>query len=339
MQLFGKDLFKEVVVVAEIGVNHEGDVNAASRLLELAAGTGVNAVKFQTYSSDRFISSSNPDLLERVERFSLSESEFRRLSMEAKELGVAFFSTAVTEDAIPLVDELGEAIKIASGDLTFEPVIRAAAQTNKPIILSTGLGVEAEIDRAVAWVRDEVGDHRLSSSLILLHCVSAYPTPLEQTNVRSVPYLATRYGIQVGYSHHAVELEPCLSAVALGASVVEVHFTDCKYGREFRDHALSVEAEELSRLVDMIRKIRTSLGDLNKERQECEQPLLEVARKGIVAACDLEVGTVIEKHHVMFARPATDFPADSLSEVIGKKLTVSLCRGEILPRVGVEAID
>jgi len=339
MQLFGKNLSKEVAVVAEIGVNHEGDVEVASSLLELAAGAGVDAVKFQTYTPEKFISTSTPERFERVKRFALDENAFLRLSEEAEKLRVAMFSTAVTEDSVALVNKIGQAIKIASGDLTFEPVIRAAAQTGKPIIVSTGLGIESEIDQAVSWVREEIGSNSLSECLVLMHCVSAYPTPLDQTNVRSVPYLATRYGVPTGYSNHAIEVEACLAAVALGACVLEVHITDCKSERMFHDHGLSFEIDELAKLVDMVPRIRASLGEFRKERQVSELPLLDVARKGLVAAHDLQPGTILKQDHVMFARPATEFPASALPKIIGSRLKIGLRRGEIIPKHAVEAVD
>jgi N,N'-diacetyllegionaminate synthase len=338
MKLFGKDLNQDVVIIAEVGVNHEGDIEAASRLLKLAAGTGVDAVKFQSYSPDRFISASLPDRVEAVSGRRIDETGHRRLAHEATELGVEFFSSAITEDVIPLLDELCSAIKIASGDLTFEPVIRAAAATGKPVILSTGAGTIEDIDQAVGWFSDEVGADACRDKLALLHCVAAYPTPGDQTNILSVPFLRERYGLTTGYSHHAIGLEPCFAAVALGARIIEAHFTDQKHGREFHDHQLSLEPDEMAQLVTSSKAILASLGRYGKQPMPAEQPVLQAIRKGIAAARDLEAGTVLSLDDLKFARPATEFASTELDQVVGQRLTGSLTVGELVPRAGVEQV-
>ncbi len=332
MNLFGKNLDDDVALIAEIGVNHEGDVEAASRMLALAAESGADAVKFQTFSAERYASASDPARLERVRGFDLGEDNLRRLTREAAGLGVHIFSTPVSEDVVPLLDELFPAFKIASGDLTFEPVIRAALGTGKPVILSTGLGEMAEIEQAIAWARDEVGDAVLRDRLLLMHCVSAYPTPIDQANVLSVPFVAEKTGLRVGYSNHVIGPDACLAAVALGACMVEVHFTDCKTGREFRDHELSCEPDDLRYLADTLPRIRASLGDYGKRPMACELPIRDAVRKGIVAARDLAAGTVLGEDDLMYARPATEFPAAAIGDVIGHRLVAPVALGELIRR-------
>lgn len=335
MILFGKDLDNEVAIVAEVGVNHEGDIEAASRLLRLAAEAGADAVKLQTYTPDRFASASDPERLERVGRFCLDAAAHRRLAAEAQTLGVPLFSSAITEDIISLLDELFPAIKIASGDVDFEPVIRAAARTGKPLIVSTGIATTEECERVVDWVRDEVGSAALRDRLILTHCVSAYPTPIEEANVRSVPFLAEHTGLRVGYSNHVGEPEACYAAVALGACLVEVHFTDQKTGRTFRDHALSMEPDDLRALIASVGRIRASLGSYDKQRMPSETDNLQAIRKGVVAAHDLEPDIVLAANDLMYARPSSEFPAAELPSLIGRTLTRALRRGETVPRDGV----
>lgn len=339
MKLFGKDLDAEVAIVAEIGVNHEGDVEAASRLIGLARDAGADAAKLQTYTPERLASASDPERLRRVRAFQLSERDLARLADEAARAGFPLFSTAVTEDVVPLLARLFPAIKIASGDLDFEPVIRAAARTGKPMILSCGLGTMAEIETAVGWVREEVGAAALRDRLLLMHCVSAYPTPIEQANVSSVPFLRERTGLRVGYSNHVVGLEACYAAVAQGACVVEVHVTDRRAGRAFRDHALSLEPDELRRLVEAAPRIRAALGDFDKRRQPAEAPNLAAVRKGVVAARDLEAGTVLAADDLMFARPASEFPAAEAPRLIGRRLSLALARGETIRRADVGLED
>lgn len=336
MILFGKDLDHEVAIIAEVGVNHEGDVEAASRLLRLASEAGADAVKLQTYTPARFASASDPERLERVSKFGLDADAHRRLAREAEELGTPLFSSAITEDVVPLLAELCPAIKIASGDVDFEAVIRAAAQTGKPVVLSTGIATVEEIDRAIGWVRDEVGEDQLRDRLIVTHCVSAYPTPLEEANVLSVPFLAEHTGLRIGYSNHVSEPEACYAAVALGACVLEVHFTDQKTGRTFRDHALSMEPDELRHLIATVPRIRASLGSYSKERMPSELGNLLAVRKGVVAARDLAADTVLTADDLMYARPGDQFPASALPKLIGRRLRQPLTTGVTVPRDAVE---
>lgn len=321
MKLFGRDLSREVCFVAEIGVNHEGDPGAAERLLGLALDAGADAVKFQTYTPERFVSAADAERLERVRRFDLGEACFRRLSSIAKARGGVFFSSAITEDVVPLLAEIGPAIKIASGDITFRPVIAAAAATGLPVILSTGCATTEEVDTAVGWVTEVVGDHRLNERLVLLHCVSAYPTPIEQANLASIRFLAERYGVPVGWSSHVPGVDVNLAAIALGARVVEAHFTDAREGREFRDHHLALLPDEFAALVTRGRAVATSIGRPGKTLQPAEASFRPVIRKGIIAARDLPAGAVLAEADVMYAR--TDgLPATSLRTTLGRKLRV-----------------
>lgn len=332
MKLFGRDLGREVAIVAEIGVNHEGDVEAASRLLRLAAESGADAAKFQSYTPARFIAADDAERRARVGRFGLDEAAHRRLAREAADLGIQFFSSAITEDWVPLIAELSPAIKIASGDLAFEPVIRAAAATGRIVLLSTGLGTTEEIDRAVGWVADEIGDAALEERLVLLHCVSAYPTPLEDASLLAIPYLAQRYGLPTGYSNHVEGPEAAIAAIALGAQVVEVHFTDRRDGRTFRDHALSLDPPMLRSLTDIAQAMRAARGRHGKTVQPSEAPGRLAVRKGLVAARDLPAGTVLAAGDLAYARPATEFAAGDLPSVLGRRLVSAVAEGHVLRR-------
>ena len=332
MNIFGKNLETEVAIVAEIGVNHEGSVDSASRLLSLAAESGAHAVKFQSYNPKRYISSSDPERLRRVTEFQLSKKDHYRLASEAEKLGIPFFSTPVTEDMVSILDELCPVFKIASGDITFEPVIRAAASTGKKIILSTGCSSTNEIDQAIGWISDEVGIQKLPEHVILMQCVSAYPTPCDEANVLSIPFLSEKYGFVVGYSNHVVGPEACFAAVALGARLLEVHFTDQKSGRSFRDHSISFEPQELSSLVLSVEKIRSSLGKFEKTLQKSEAGNAKLIRKGIVAAQDLPKGTILSQNDLMFARPATEFSSEMIDDVLGRRLVNAVSSGQMIQR-------
>lgn len=327
MKLFDKDLSTDFAVIAEIGVNHEGDPDKAFQMLREAAGAGADAVKFQSYTPERYVGAIDPERQARVGRFALSEDVHRGLAAEAKNLGVHFLSTPLSEDWVPLLSELGSAIKIASGDLTFEPVIRAAAQTGKPMIISVGLGTLEEIDQAVGWVRDEVGEAALPDRLVLLHCVVAYPTPVEHANVSNIAFLRERYGVTVGYSNHVIGPNVCLAAVALGTPLLEVHFTDQKEGRTFRDHALSMEAADLASLITQAKDIRAAMGTPGTTRQESELENLSAARKGIITAGDVAAGTVLGPDHIMYARPVVGFASTELDSVLGATLARDVAAG------------
>jgi N,N'-diacetyllegionaminate synthase len=332
VRLFGKDLDHDIVVVAEIGSNHEGSLDAARRMIRLAASAGADAVKFQTFTPKRLVAAEDKERLARVSRFRLDEDAHAELVKEAAGAGIAVFSTAVTEDVVPLLDTLFPAIKIASGDLDFEPVIRAAAKTGKPVLLSTGLGTIEEIDRAVQWVADEIAPVPLSERLVLLHCVSAYPAPIEEANLLSIPYLADRYRVPIGYSNHVVGLDAPLAAVAHGANLLEVHFTDEREGRVFRDHHLSLLPAELAELVKRAPAMRVSRGNPGKTPQPSELAARWEIRKGLAAARDLQPGALLVRDDLMYARPATEFRAADLDAVIGRRLKAAVPAGSQLRR-------
>jgi N,N'-diacetyllegionaminate synthase len=337
MKLFGRDLNRDdVVVIAEVGVNHEGDVDIAAGLVEAAAKAGADAVKFQSYTPERFVGAADQARLARVTKFGLDEAAHRRLARVAGNNNIAFFSSAITEDWVPLLAELCPAIKIASGDLTFEPVISASAKTGKPVVLSTGAGSVEEVDRAVEWFKMAAGTKDISQRLALLHCVSGYPTPIEEANLLSIPFLAKRYGLTVGWSNHVIGPDACIAAVALGARIVEVHVTDRKEGRAFRDHSLSFECGELANLVTTLRAVRKSLGTPGKKPAALEREIQLAIRKGLVAARDLAVGTVLHRDDLMFARPATEFSSNDLALLVGAKTVRQIGKGAIIARDAVQ---
>ncbi len=336
MKLFNRDLEREVAIIAEIGVNHEGDLEKASSLMQLAAEAGADAVKFQSYTSARFISADDAERLERVERFRIDEAAHRRLAAEAAELGVTFFSSAITEDVVPMLDELCPVLKIASGDIDFETVIRSCAQTGKPVILSTGTATAEEVDRAVDWFRSEIGDANLREHLVLMHCVSAYPVPLPEANILGVRALADRYGLHTGYSNHVIGTAAVVGAIALGAEVIEVHFTDQKEGRTFRDHQLSFDADDLKYVADLAQDLRAGLGSAEIGVQGVEASSAAAMRKGVVASRAIKSGDTLTRDDLMFARPATEYASGEIDSLIGGRVTCDYGVGETIRRGTLE---
>lgn len=338
MRIFGRSLDADLCIIAEIGVNHEGSVDKAVELIELAAGAGVHAVKFQSYTTRFFVAADDAERRTRVEKFRLTEADHERLAREAERLGVGFFSTPVSHDMVQMLDRLVPAFKIMSGDLTFEPTIRAVARTGKPILLSTGLGTVEEIDQALEWIGEEIGPDEVPGRVVLMHCVSAYPTPIDQANLLSIPFFAERYGVIPGYSNHVIGLEAPLASVALGARVIELHFTDKKEGRVFRDHALSLDADDMRAFVRMAPRMADARGRVGKRRAPCEIAALAGTRKGIVAARDLAAGTVLTAEDLTYARPASQFPTTELASVVGRTLTRPVTDGHLLPREALAPI-
>ena len=332
MRIFGKDISENILIIAEIGVNHEGNIQNAIKLIKLAASSGVDAVKFQTYDPYRYASTSDPARFARVTKFSLDIEEFMILADEAAKCRIGFFSTPLDETAVQKLDPICPVWKIASADLVHEPTIRYAASTGKPLLISTGLGVPEEIDRALGWVKSETNKSSLEDQVVLLHCVTAYPTPLNEANLLSIPYLRERYGLHVGYSDHTLGLSACRTAVALGATVIEKHFTDQKTGREFRDHELSADPHDMQALVGDIQTIKESLGHYGKSRAAIETPNLLTVRKGIVAAQDLPEGTILNAENLMYARPATEFRSEDINILIGRTLKAAVARGNMISR-------
>lgn len=336
MHLFGIDLDHRPALIAEIGVNHEGDPDKAMELLVLAAEAGADAVKFQSYTPSRFIAADDAERQARVARFALDEAAHLRLKEEAAARGVAFFSSAISEDWVPFLAKHGAALKIASGDIDFEPVIRAAATAGKPVLLSTGTADLAEVKRAVGWVVDSRGADWARERLAVMHCVSAYPTPMEQANLLAIPALAEALSpITVGYSNHVIGPEAPIAAVALGAKLVEVHFTDNRHGRTFRDHELSCDPDGLAYLAKTLPQVAASRGDGIKRPQPCEAGTGPAIRKGLIAARDLPAGHVLSAEDLQFARPAKSFRAEELEAVIGRPLIEAVAAGHVLPRAAV----
>ena len=330
MRLFGKDLDKDLVVVAEAGVNHEGSAEAAVNLVRLAHEAGADAIKFQTYTPGKLVSSTLAESLARVSKFRLDEDGHAKVIAEGKRLGIPVFSSAITEDTVPFLGKNFPAIKIASGDVDFEPVIRAAAKQGKPVILSIGNATIEEVDSAVGWVREEAKDVPLKERLIILQCTAAYPAPVEEANVAMIPMLQERYKVPVGFSNHTIGPEACLAAIALGASLLEVHFTDQKEGRTFRDHELSMTKDDLRSLIATARGIRAAIGSSQKAIQPSERGHHLNIRKGVVAARALAAGTVLKDEDLAYARPAIHFRSAQRPQLVGKTLKRELAVGAVI---------
>ena len=331
----GPDL--EPYVICEVSANHNGSLDRALDLLEAAAATGADAIKIQTYTPDTMtIDHDGPgfriegglwdgrnlyDLYGEAQTpFEWHEPLFRR----ARELGVTLFSTPFDESAVDLLEELGApAYKIASFEAVDLPLVAYVASKRKPMIISTGMANLDEIGEAVRTARDNGCEE-----LVLLHCVSSYPAPDEQSNVRTVPDLAERFGLVTGLSDHTFGSAVAVASIALGASVVEKHFT-LRRADGGPDSAFSLEPDEFRILVDDCKRAWRALGKATYDLQGCEAGSLQF-RRSIYVVRDIGAGEELTSANIRSIRPGFGLPPKHLPEVLGRRAARDLKRGDPL---------
>ncbi len=323
------DMDEKVFVIAEIGANHEGSLDEAKRLVEAAASCGADAVKFQTYRAEKIVAASEAQRRAHFRRLELSNADFQTLAQVALECGVVFLSTPFDVESADLLDPLMPAFKIASGDLTAAPLVAHIASKGKPILLSTGMADLEEITEAIGVIED-ASPRGTQAPVVVLHCVTAYPTPDAQANLNSIPYLRDRTGRLVGYSDHTLGIEACLAAAALGARVIEKHFTFDKSRTTMRDHQLSADPADLSMLVKGIRRIEAMLGEAGKALREAEAQNRVSMRRSLAARTAIPKGTMITPSMLTVLRPGSGLSPSRLLEVVGQRAARDLHSGEIL---------
>ncbi|MBI9079532.1 MAG: N-acetylneuraminate synthase family protein [Pseudodesulfovibrio sp.] len=319
-----------VLVIAEIGVNHEGDFDTAKMMIEKAAEAGADFVKFQTYAAQRYVSSDQPERRERVEKFELSQDEFTKLKGVAVANGVQFFSTPLAVEDVDFLENIVSVFKVSSGDLNFPQLIKRVAQTGMPMIISTGLGTEEEIRKAIDIVFEVRPSAKDDGSLALMHCVAAYPTPEDEANVNNLLWLKETFGLPVGYSDHTLGIKACELAVAVGARIVEKHFTYRKEDQAFHDHLISADPEDLKSLVANIRMAEVYLGSKQRKRTASEEKFMDLMRRSIAVNKDVEAGVPIKEEWLTFLRPAWGMGLDEVEYVVGSKLKAPLREGQLV---------
>jgi N,N'-diacetyllegionaminate synthase len=328
MRIGGFDTDEKVLIVAEIGNNHEGEVAVARELVDAAAEAGADAVKFQTFRTEHFVSAEDAERLARLKRFELTFGEFEQLATHSHALGLLFVSTPLDLESADFLGRTADAIKIASGDNTFAPLLARVARTGRPMLVSTGLAELADVRRAVALIRAEWGQS--DPGLAVLHCVSAYPVPAAEASLRAIATLAEEFDCDVGYSDHTVGIEAAPLAVALGARVIEKHFTLDKRYSDFRDHQLSADPADLAELVRRVRAAEVMLGREGKHLQPSEQGVVEALRRSIVATRDLAAGDVLTPEDLTWVRPGGGMEPGEESRLLGRVLRRAVASGERL---------
>ena len=325
-------------IIAEAGVNHNGSVEMALRLVEAAVRAGVDAVKFQTFRAEQVISrhapkapyqvrtdQSHESQLEMVKRLELPCEAFRVIQEACEKRTILFLSTPFDEESIDVLVGLGvPAIKIASGELTNLPLLERVARTGKPVILSTGMSTLGEVQEAV-----QVLKRAGNKQLILLHCVSSYPADPRDANLRAMGTLAETFGVPVGYSDHTSGIEVAIAAVALGACVIEKHFT-LDRTLPGPDHQASLEPSELAALVRGIRMVEAAFGHGRKEPAASEAGIAAVARKSLVSSRGIPAGTRLTESLIAIKRPGTGFPPALRPQLVGKTAKVDIPADTIL---------
>ena len=318
-------------IIAEAGVNHNGSVALAKKLIDVACDAGADAVKFQTFKADKLVSKSAKKAQYQQKTTDSSESQYdmikkleldmpthKELMAYCREKRIMFLSTPFDLESIALLNELGlEIFKIPSGEITNLPYLRAIGGLNKKVILSTGMADMGEIEDALD-VLIAAGTHR--SNITVLHANTMYPTPMEDVNLRAMQSIGHAFDVDFGYSDHTLGIEVDVAAVALGAKVIEKHFTLDKT-MQGPDHKASLEPDELNAMVEAIRNIEKALGCGVKKPTKSEIPNMEVARKSIVARCAIQKGDILNEDNLTVKRPGNGISPMRWDEIVGRVAT------------------
>lgn len=322
-----------VFIIAEAGVNHSGSVALAKKLIDVAVDAGADAVKFQTFKAERLVSKEAPKAKYQVDntgndesqfamlkKLELSETDHCELLKYCKAKRIEFMSTPFDEESGDFLDQLGVTIfKIPSGEITNKPLIRHIARKGKSIILSTGMSTLGEVEKAVGWIDEEWARLSNSPQLTLLHCVSNYPAPVEETNLTAMKTMEKAFVLPVGYSDHTMGTEIPVAAVALGAKVIEKHFT-LDRRMEGPDHKASVEPNELKTMVSAIRNVEKAMGDGIKKPAKCEEDTKNIARKSLVITRNIKADEKIQLEDIAVKRPGTGIPPEFRDVVVGMEV-------------------
>ena len=319
----------KTLIIAEAGVNHNGDMAMARELIAQAAQAGADLVKFQTFSAQQLVTQSAPKADYQMRRTGTSQSQAQMLAQlelsrqdhemlmaECKRCGIGFFSTAFDAPSFDLLCELGglPMVKIPSGELTNLPLLRYMTRLNKPVLLSTGMATLGEVEAAIDAI--EAGPTS-RSNITVLHCTTEYPAPMAEVNLHAMAAMRQALGVRVGYSDHTAGFEVAVAAVALGACVIEKHFTlDRRLPGP--DHLASLEPQELAAMVRAIRHVELALGDGIKRPSASELKNKAIARKSIVAKQPIAAGELLSAENLAVKRPGTGLSPMRWDEVLGR---------------------
>jgi N,N'-diacetyllegionaminate synthase len=316
-----------VFIIAEAGVNHNGSLVLAKKLIDVAVEAGADAVKFQTFKTENLVSkyaqkadyqkeTTNQDesQFEMIKRLELDMDTHKALMEYCQERGIMFLSTPFDLESITLLNTLGlDVFKVPSGEITNLPYLREVAKLGKRVVLSTGMATLKEVEDAFGLLTKHGTEGR---NITILHANTEYPTPMEDVNLNAMVTMGHKFGVKYGYSDHTLGIEVPTAAVAMGASCIEKHFT-LDRGMEGPDHKASLEPHELKAMVKAIRNIEVALGDGKKQPSKSESKNIVVARKSIVAKCAIRKGELLGEHNITVKRPGNGLSPMQWDAVIG----------------------
>lgn len=329
------DTREQVFIIAEIGNNHEGDLELAKEMIGLAAQAGVQAVKFQSIIPEQLISCKQPQRIQQLSRYAFSNKQFTELYQVAQKAGVYFMSTPFSLKSIAFLTPLVPAFKIASGDNNFIPLIDTVVRSGKPLIISAGMATLETLQTLVKHIQAQWKQAEIVQELALLHCMVSYPTPQKAANLRAIETLKT-LNITPGYSDHTLGIEAAVTAVSLGARIIEKHFTIDHHHSEFRDHQLSANPQELTELVRRIKQVEVLLGHAQLGISPEEESNAVAMRRSIVAARPLSRGHKLQFEDFNWVRPGKGLRPGQEELLIDKVLLRSLEQGELITEQDVD---
>lgn len=325
-------------IIAEAGVNHNGDINLAKRLVDAASMAGADAIKFQTFHAENVVSSlaekadyqkstTSPDetQLEMLTKLELSDENFYEISDYAKNRGIIFLSTPFDEESVDLLHKLDvPAYKISSGEITNCPLLKKVAGKKKPIILSTGMSNLGEVEEALNYLKKYGAEE-----IVLLHCTTSYPAPVAFVNLRTMETLRCAFQVPVGYSDHTEGIIIPIAAAAMGACVIEKHFT-LDRALPGPDHKASLEPQELSAMVKAVRDVEDARGNGIKDPTEEEEVIKKIARRSIVAQKEIHIGETLTRDLLDIKRPGFGLEPKYLNVIIGRVAKKFIAKDEMI---------
>jgi N-acetylneuraminate synthase/N,N'-diacetyllegionaminate synthase len=326
-----------VFIIAEAGVNHNGSLKLAKKLIKIASKAGADAVKFQTFSADRLVIKNAPKAkyqkistdinesqYEMLKKLELSKEDHQKLINYSKKFNIIFLSTPYDKESVDLLKELNVPLfKISSGSLTDLPLIKYIAKINLPMIVSTGMATIEEISETIQTIK------KMNNKIILLHCTSNYPTRIIDVNLKAIQTLKLIFKLPVGYSDHTQGIIAPIAATALGARVIEKHFTLSK-NLPGPDHKASLDPNELKKMIDSIRETEKILGKGIKKPVKSEMEIRRILRTSIVANIDIPKETVITERTLTIKRPGIGLTPKYMKKIIGKKAKKNIKKDELI---------
>lgn len=328
--------YSKSFIIAEAGVNHNGSIEMAKKLVNAAKEAGADAVKFQTFKTKNLVTknaekaeyqiknSGEESQYEMIKRLELSDSEFEEIAKYAGDKGIIFLSSPFDTESVDLLDEMNiPAFKIASGEITNFPLLKHIAKKHRPVILSTGMSTIGEVEEALNLIE------KYNDDIVLMHCLTNYPAKKEDANLKVIKTLEYAFKRPVGFSDHTSGIEMSVAAVAMGSCVIEKHFTIDK-NLPGPDHKASLEPQELSEMVKAIRNVEKGLGNGIKKPTNDEIKIKKLVRKSIVAEKDIPKGSILTEEMLTIKRPGTGIEPKYLDELVGRELVEDVKKDDLL---------